>query len=117
MTLPTPLDEVRATRHLLQGEVGKRIVHLVCLRAAKLELALRKANMPSKGVVSSLGGICPVFLNEAVLAYTSTLYQGDIPSFDQLRDMKVPEGYERVRVQNRTWYNPWQRGSKAKDLD
>ena len=117
MALPTPLDEVRATRHLLQGEVGKRIVHLVCLRAAKLELALRKANMPSKGVVSSLGGICPVFLNEAVLAYTSTLYQGDIPSFDQLRDMKVPEGYERVPVQNRTWYNPWQRGSKAKDLD
>ena len=72
--------------------MGKRIVHLVCLQAAKLELALRKANIPSKGMVTSLGGICPAFMNEAVLAYTSTLYQGVTPSFYQLRDMKVPDG-------------------------
>ena len=50
-------DEARATCQLLRGEVGKRIVHLVCLQAAKLELALRKANIPSKGMVTSLGGI------------------------------------------------------------
>ena len=57
MASPISLDEVRASHHLLKGEVGKRIVHLMCLRAAKLELALRKANMPSKGVVTFLGGI------------------------------------------------------------
>ena len=32
-------------------------------------------------------------------------------------DMKVPEGYERARVQERMWYRPWQQGSKVKDRE
>ena len=39
MGFTTPPDELRATRHLLKGEFGRRITHILVLRGAKLALS------------------------------------------------------------------------------
>ena len=67
----TPEDEKRSTRHLYQGHFGKDIQHKLCLRAATLEYALRKASMPSKGITTSLEAhFDNVFVNVCVVKYT-----------------------------------------------
>ena len=105
-------DESRATRHLLQGDFGQKIVHLVVYRAANLELALSRATMHIKDMVTSLkGSVCPHFISNAVKHYTKTLSKGREPIFPQLLRMPAPEGYKLCPAvkgsKERRWYQPW----------
>ena len=67
----TPEDELRGCRHLMQGPFGKQLLHMMILRAARLELVLRRASMPSKGATTSLEAhFSESFVNASILKYT-----------------------------------------------
>ena len=72
----TPEDEKRCTRHLLYHTVfGKNLLHKLVLRAATLETALVRADMPTKGAITSLQKhFQPEFVNEAIRTYTKVIY-------------------------------------------
>ena len=77
MGFTTPQDELQATQHLIQGEFGQHITHILVLRWENLALSLARANMPVKDLVTSLAGrIDATFLAEAVKCYCETLHQG-----------------------------------------
>ena len=110
MTAPPPAELVTATRHLLHTEFGKQISHCVILRCAKVSLAFARANFPTKAPVTSLAGsICPIFIQEAVKYYTEQLHLGSQPTFEQLKNLPIPDGYERSQFPQ--WYRPWRRTS------
>ena len=50
----TPEDKLRGCIYLMQGPFGQQLFHMMVLRAARLELALKRASMPSKGARTSL---------------------------------------------------------------
>ena len=109
-----PPDEVRATRHLLQGALGQELTHRLVLRAAHLEWTLRMAGMPSKGLKSNLEKVvCPVLLNEAVVVYTLMLAkkQGE-PTVQTLLMIPPPVGFV-SRKGPKQWYQPWTRAGPA----
>ena len=101
-----PEDETLACRHLLHGQFGRRICHILILRCAKLALATARANMPVKAPVTSLAGsIDSTFISEAVKQYTELLAQKKIPKFEDLANMEAPEGF--VTHEPKYWYKPW----------
>ena len=103
-----PADESLTCRHLLHGEFGRRLCHILVLRCAKLSLATAKANMPVKSPATSLAGsIDSTFISEAVKNYTDLLFRKKVPRFEDLKNMKAPEGF--VSSEPSHWYRPWVR--------
>ena len=73
-----PEDEKRCTRHLLYNTMfGKALLHKLVLRAATLETALARADMPTKGTQTSLQKhFSEEFVNQAIQTYTKVLQAG-----------------------------------------
>jgi hypothetical protein len=106
MVPAVPQDELRASRHLLQGVFGQKLTHQLLVRAATLELALRNAGMPTKGHSSNLSQVvCPRFLNEAVMTYTHILSRNQQPTLTTLLNIEPPPGF--VICSRQRWYRPW----------
>ena len=108
-----PADEQRATRHLFRNKTfGKQIFHLLILRAATLEAALIKADLPTKEATTSLQQhFQHEFVNAARCLYTSTLLKGETPEFTLLVKLTPPAHMEvwepDYRGRPRRWYRPW----------
>ena len=83
---PVPLDEQRYTRHLYRyTQFGKDVFHCLVLRAAVLEAALVKADLPTKDAITSLQQhFQHEFVNAARALYTQVLLKGGSPEFDLL---------------------------------
>ena len=106
-----PEDELRGCRHLMQGPFGKQLFHMMILRAARLELALKRASMPSKGARTSLEAhFSESFVNASILKYTTVLSEGKEPNFQMLLTLPPPKDYQleptRAGIPRR-WGNPW----------
>ena len=99
-----PQDEARASRHLLQGAVGKELAHSLCLRAATLETALRHCGMPTKGIESNFPMQTAV-MQEAVKIYTTKLQKGVTPQASLLLNIPPPAGY--ALCPKGRWWRPW----------
>ena len=68
-----PSDEERSTRHLFRKkQFGKDIFHCLILRAATLEAALIRANLPTKDATTSLQQHFQHEFVNAVRAHPST---------------------------------------------
>ena len=108
-----PADEQRATRHLFrQRQFGKDIFHCLILRAATLEAALIKADLPTKEATTSLQQhFQHEFVNAARCLYTRTLLEGGTPEFHLLAKLTPPAHLEvwetDYRGRPRRWYRPW----------
>ena len=78
-----PSDEQRSTRHLFrQKQFGRDIFHCLVLRAATLEAALVRADLPTKDATTSLQQhFQHKFVNAARQLYTRVLLEGAPPSF------------------------------------
>ena len=107
-----PADEQRATRHLFrQRQFGKDIFHCLILRAATLEAALIKADLPTKeGTTSLQQHFQHEFVNAARCLYTRTLLEGGTPEFHLLAKLTPPAHLEvwepDYRGRPRRWYRP-----------
>ena len=87
----TPEDELRGCIHLMQGPFGQQL--WMVLRAARLELALKRASMPSKGARTSLEAqFSKSSVNASILKYTTVLSEGKEPNFQMLLNLPPPEG-------------------------
>ena len=91
-----PADEQRATCHLFRHrQFGKNIFHCLTLRAATLEAALIKADLPTKEATTSLQQhFQHKFVNAARCLYTSTLLKGETPEFTLLAKLTPPAHME-----------------------
>jgi hypothetical protein len=81
-----PTDKQRSTRHLFRKkQFGKDIFHCLILRAATLEAALIRANLPTKDATTSLQQhFQHEFVNAARALYTQVLLDGGTPEFHLL---------------------------------
>ena len=112
---PVPLDEQRCTRHLYRyKQFGKDVFHCLVLRAAVLEAALVKADLPTKDAITSLQQhFQHEFVNAARALYTQVLLKGGSPEFNLLADLPPP-AHLRVWEPDRNgrprrWNRPWTR--------
>ena len=106
---PRPADEQRATRHLLRGEVGRDLTHRLAVRAARLELQLRRADMATRGFTSNLEAVlCPHYFNGVVMHYVKMLAKGNQPGVEDLKAVDIPEGYQSASPAVHKWYRPWE---------
>ena len=87
-----PSDEQRSTRHLFrQKQFGKDIFHCLVLRAATLEAALVRADLPTKDATTSLQQhFQHEFVNAARALYTKVLLEGGSPEFHLLAQLPPP---------------------------
>ena len=87
-----PADEQRCTCHLLrQRQFGKDIFHCLVLRAATLEAALVRADLPTKDATTSFQQhFQHKFLNAARALYTQVLLEGGTPEFHFLARLPPP---------------------------
>lgn len=101
-------DEERATRHLLQGPVGRRITHKLALRTGRLEAHLRSVDMPSRGYISNLQSIvCKRFFNALTLHYAELFTSGQEPRLTDMDKVPLPEGCTLAPAAVHRWYRPW----------
>ena len=115
-----PADEQSSTRHLFRHrQFGKGIFHCLVLRAATLEAALVKADLPTKGATTLLQERYQhEFLNAARDLYTQVLLEGGTSKFHLLSRLSPPP-HLKVWEPNehglpQSWYRPWTRqGSPA----
>ena len=76
----------------MQGPFGQQLFQMMVLRAARLELVLRKASMPSKGARTSLEAhFSESFVNASILNYTIVLSEGKEPNFQMLLTLPPPK--------------------------
>ena len=65
----------------MQGPFRQQLFHMV-LQAARLELFLKRASMPSKGARTSLEAhFSESFVNASILLYITVLSEGKEPNF------------------------------------
>ena len=84
---------------------------MMILQAARLEMVLRRASMPSKGARTSLEAhFSESFVNASILKYTTVLSEGREPNFQMLLTLPPPKDYQpeptRAGIPRR-WGNPW----------
>ena len=91
-----PSDKQRSTRHLFrQKQFGKDIFHCLVLRAATLEAALVKADLPTKEATTSLQQhFQHEFVNAARELFTRILLEGGTPEFHLLAKLTPPAHLE-----------------------
>ena len=87
-----PAVEQLSTRHLFrQRQFGKDIFHCLVLRAATLEAALVRADLPTKDATTSLQEhFQHEFVNAARALYTQVLLEGGTPKFHLLSRLSPP---------------------------
>ena len=108
-------DEQRSTHHLFRHrQFGKDIFHCLVLRAATLEAALVKADLPTKDDTTSLQEhFQHEFLNAARELYTHVLLEGGTPKFHLLSRLSPPPHLQVWEPNEhglpRRWYRPWTR--------
>ena len=103
----SPEDELRAVRHLLQGQAGKTITHHLAVRLARLEAALRAGDMPTRGFTCNLEAVvCKTYLNAVILHYARLLGQGKVPEEADMQKVPVADGFQ-VDPAARRWCRPW----------
>ena len=74
---------------------GKALPHKLVLRAATLETALARADMPTKGTSTSLQKhFSEKFVNEAIRTYTKVYQAGGEPTFPLLTQMNPPQNFQ-----------------------
>jgi hypothetical protein len=109
----TPLDEQRATRHLMQGQVGRTITHLLAKRVGRLEALLRSNDMATRGISCNLESqVCRTYLNSLVLHYARILSSGKEPEESDMDRVPVAEGFTQVDPTLHRWYRPWRESGK-----
>ena len=87
-----PADEQRCTHHLFrQKQFGKDVFHCLVLRAATLEAALVRADLPTKDATTSLQQhFQHDFVNAAQDLYKQILLDGRTPEFQFLAKLPPP---------------------------
>ena len=110
----TPEDELMACRHLMKGPFGRNIYNKICLRAAHVEYALRKASMPTKGVTTSVTTHFEnTFVNTSIQKYTEVLSQGREPDLNDFTGLPPPPDFEIWEPDSsgapRRWGKPWKK--------
>ena len=110
-----PADKQRCTRHLFRRkQFEKDIFHCLVLRAATLEAALVRADLPIKDATTSLQQhFQHQFVNTAPAIYTQILLEGGTPEFHLLAKLP-PSPYLQVWEPDehglpRRWHRPWTR--------
>ena len=103
----SPEDELRAVRHLLQGQAGRTLTHRLAVRLARLEAALRACDMPTRGFTCNLESVvCKTYLNAVVLHYARLLGEGKVPQETDMHQVPVADGFQVDPAASR-WCRPW----------